>query len=397
MPAGAYRLNFMHKCMLGEPKYWLQEAEEESALTPGRAENGQMWFCLTCIQDLFNGIGLIDSIDGNNMGDKTKTVTEDNSRKVLWRLPNNNIEAEWHLRMKRSAAAHISPEEQQGNPAGDAKNSVMQAPEIPTITVIYSASRKSADDTQKNVVPQIPEIKPTLMAPGLDVFAASLYTFIKPELRYTSTEFYTLNPYEYYAFMKWKNMCIRKSMWEIPSNRKFMRQTPDSIGDYDFDDFFGDDILDEYKRLPATVAGTDMVLDPVNVDDISTWKGKESFREPNDGNIGNAGTRVVHPLSDIMALVDERVRNKWADMDPPFVPRESEDPTDVLDRKWPLHEFWRSCFEKEIEEARQVELQEVIDRNDRVIEEGLKALGIKTRTRQRPGPYLWSNGESMEE
>jgi hypothetical protein len=405
MPAGAYRLNFTHKKLLGKPKYFLEEGEEDAG-TPGRGEDGQMWFCLTCVQDLYNGVGLIQAAakedvamdedetmeDAETMEDETMTdVTamtedmtiepdmaaaegmtnaEDYSVKTQWRRPTGNIRTEWNARLKRAVASGLIRRSELSKYIEYTENPGL----IPTVS---SASRKHPAHTQETALPQPPNLKPMLMAPGLDVFAASLHTFIKPELRYTSNEFYTLNSYEYYAFMKWKNMCIRKSMWEIPINQEFFLQVPGVEDGYDFENFFGNDVLDNHETPPSIVAGIPLPLEPVSVEDISSLYVEQPSRQKSIGAYGDIISRTVLPLYDIMALVDERVRNYWAAMDPPFIPGQSGEVPDVLDRSWPLHSFWKSCFVKEFEELRQAELQKVIDKNYKVINARLKALGLK--------------------
>jgi hypothetical protein len=190
MPAGTYRLVFMSEEHIGELEHRLDDIRE-GAETPGRTEDGQMLFCLKCVEELFNGVGLI------------------------------------------------------------------------------KAGTRSAG-FKKATHPQPPSIKPTLMTPGLDVFAATLHTFIKPEIRYTWHEFYTLNSFEYHAFTKWKNMCIRKTMWEIPSNRDFNLQVPRKAAEYDLVNFFGDDSLDMSEPRPSIVIGiwrkwVWMTLAPCNI------------------------------------------------------------------------------------------------------------------------------------
>ena len=270
---------------------------------------------------------------------------------------------------------------------------------------------------------QAPSIKPTLMAPGLDVFAATLHTFIKPEIRYTWHEFYTLNSFEYHAFMKWKNMCIRKTMWEIPSNRDFNLQVPRKAADYDLVNFFGDDSLDMTEPRPSIVSGIALNMKEVYVDDISTLQYQESSRADavknchrgrcrapyplshivNVDDIGTSEpeipsgesivkklngrrTRVLHPLSEIMKLLDNRVQMAWAAMTPPYVPRQSRRAPDPSKRKWPPLYFWKAVteFEMEWEKQKEMDLQKVIDQNYETINRCLKALGLEDLVRETP-------------
>jgi hypothetical protein len=146
--------------------------------------------------------------------------------------------------------------------------------------------------------------------------------------------------------------------------------------DYDFENFFGSDILDSEEPEPSIVAGMGLLLEQVSVDDISGLIVERTPLEHEDGNYGGTITRTVYPLSDIMALVDERVREKWAAMDPPFVPGAEGAAPDILDREWPPHRFWESCFRKEYEELVQPRLKREIDKNYRIINARLRTLGL---------------------
>jgi hypothetical protein len=417
MPAGAYRLVFMsveHNC---DDECRFDEISDNTG-TPGRTEDGQMLFCLTCVENLFNGVGLIEVRD--------KSTAEDVSQRkeTLWRLPNGQIDEEWNSRLKKSAeAAWLTKTQRKESAEGfDDFESVTNISDAATLKapISSSASGRRSGGFEKAAHPQPPSIKPMLMAPGLDVFAATLHTFIRPEIRYTWHEFYTLNSYEFHAFMKWKNMCIRKTMWEIPVNRAFNLQLPGETADYDLVNFFGDDNLDISEPRPSIVIGIALNVEEVDADDISTWQVEKSYgadavedvggdknRVPhplsqvmNVGDINttepeyplgesiveklNSGrTRVMHPLSRIMALVDERVQDAWAAMDPPYVPRRSIRAPDPSKRKWPPHYFWKSHFEKELEEQKVIHLQKVIDLNYGTINRRLKALGLDDLIRAR--------------
>jgi hypothetical protein len=349
MPPGVYRLLFMSAEQNGEPEHRFDEISE-GAETPGRTEDGQMLFCLKCVEDLFNGVGLIQATD-------------------------------------QSTAEGVSKR---------------------------SGSGKNSAGFEKATHPQPPNIKPMLMAPGLDLFAATLHTFIRPEMRYTWHEFYTLNSFEYQAFMKWKNMCIRKSMWEIPRNRAFILQIPGKAADYDLVNFFGDDILDMSEPRPSIVVGIALNMEEVDVNDISTLQyqkpsrtdaiksgrgGRDRVPHPlscvmnvdDDGTseverpfgesivekLHGGRTRVLHPLSEIMMLIDKRVQKAWAAMTPPYVPRRSIRAPDPPKRKWPPQYFWKSQFEKEWEEQKEMDLQKVINQNYETINRRMKALGLE--------------------
>jgi hypothetical protein len=350
MPAKGYRLVFMSAGHNGKPEYKLDEARGGPG-TPGRTEDGQMLFCLSCVQKLFNGIGLI--------------------------------------RNKPSVLGECLAGLNKGAP------------------------------------PQVPNIKPILMAPGLGIFAATLHTFIRPEIRYTRHEFYTLNSYEYQALVKWKNMCIRKTMWEIPSNRTFNLQIPGKAAEYDLVDFFGDDVLDIDEPRPSLVIGIALNMKEVDADDISTLKYQKLFKADavkkirgvkrkhplshvmNVDDIGTSKlersvgeniveklngsrTRVVKPLSEIMELVDQRVQIAWAAMIPPYVPRKSRRAPDPPNRKWPPQYFWKSNFAKEWKEEKEMNLQKVIDQNYKTINRNLKASGMEDLISYRPQTSLSS-------
>jgi hypothetical protein len=331
MPAVGYRLVFMNDDHSGQPTYWYDEVGENTR-TPGCTEDGQMLFCLACVENLFNGVGFIQA-------DRPSTGFLDASQ------------------------------------------------------------------------PQPPNIKPVRIAPGLDIFAATLHTFIRPELRYTWHEFYTLNSFEYHAFMKWKNMCIRKTMWEIPRNRTFNLQIPDQAAYYDIVDFFGDDCLDMNEPRPSIVTRISLNMGEVCADDLSTAKYQESvstdvvkkvigvkrkalhplsnvthveridksdlrylFKETFLGRINGTRVRVVKPLSEIMSLVDQRVQKAWAAMIPPYVPRKSRIAPNPADREWPPPAVWESGLrnEGEMEGARDTNFQEEIDQKYATISQPLQ-------------------------
>jgi hypothetical protein len=347
---------------IGEPEHRFDEISER-AETPGRTEDGQVLFCLTCVEDLLNGVGLIKALE----------------------VPMNSL-----------------------------------------------TSGKCSAGPKKAAHPQPPNIKPMLVAPGLDIFAATLHTFIKPEIRYTWHEFYTLNSYEYQAFMKWKNMCIRKMMWEVPNNRAFNLQVPGKAAGFDLVNFFGDDSLDMTEPRPGIVIGITLNMKEVDVDDISTLQYQEPSRADtvkyrrggrlrvprplshvmNVDSIGTseledppgesivkklngARTRVLHSLSEIMTLVDLRVQKAWATMTPPYVPRQSRRAPNPRERQWPPHYFWKAEFEKKWEEQKAMDLQKVIDRNYEIINRRLKALGLEDLVREIPLSSYKTNARDM--
>lgn len=352
---------FMSAEHIGEPEHRFDEISER-AENPGRTEDGQVLFCLTCVEDLINGVGLIKAL----------------------KAPMNSL----------------------------------------------TSGKCSADP--KKALPQPPSIKPMLIAPGLDIFAATLHTFIKPEIRYTWHEFYTLNSYEYQAFMKWKNMCIRKTMWEIPNNRAFNLQIPRKAAGFDLVNFFGDDSLDMSEPRPGIVIGITLNMKEVEVDDISTLQYQEASRadavknrhsdrlrvpcplshvmnvdsigtskleNPLGGSIvkklNGARTRVLHSLSEIMKLVDLRVQKAWATMTPPYVPRQSRRAPNPQERMWPPHYFWKGEFEKKWEEQKVMDLQKVIDRNYETINRRLEALGLEDLIREIPPSSYVKNTRDM--
>jgi hypothetical protein len=258
------------------------------------------------------------------------------------------------------------------------------------------AQGKRGNPALKHVVlglPHPPNEHALVETPGLDEFGEHCSTYIKPELRYTSDESHTLNSYEYYAFMKWKNMITRKGMWENPKNRPFcMFNLRHVCTDYDFVHYFGDDVLDVDLPKPHIVAGKPLEVEPVHVDDISTFVAAGESRD--DPTIGSTqepqmfktkpvkarsvdGTRVLKPLSEIMALVDARVREAGAatglSLDPNAISPKSLEPEALKLREWPPASVWENHFKRETNEEVTTELQKQIDSNYAKIEELMKA------------------------
>jgi hypothetical protein len=373
MPPDSFRLNFLDKVRAGDKECWLNEIGEAPG-TPGRAADGQMWFCLTCIENLYNGVGLLE------MSAEARSRLSGQTQDLLWRLPNGEIEAEWAGRLEKAIHANsgrpvsgsgveVDLNEVENSESGSYQPETYESPEVSSTNCQEDPMTSSGFSFIEMYMNYgtLPNRDSWAIAPGLNPFAVNLSSFIRPETRYTLDEFYTLNSYEYFALMKWKNMCTRKTMWEIPSNRAFCTQISGITDDYDFVNFFDEDILDRDEPEPGIVLGEVLNVQPVSADDISTVKCYSNSENALEPVSSTTGIRELKPLSEIMELVDKRVKEAWQAMDPPFVPSFLRRVPHITKRAWPPHCFWADYFQRRVREQKEENLQRIIDRNNQTI------------------------------
>ncbi|KAI9746694.1 MAG: hypothetical protein M1818_000408 [Claussenomyces sp. TS43310] len=363
MPPGAYRLEFLDPSReeKSTQRYWLNEAEEE--IGPGCGKKGNAWFCLSCIERLFNEVCMIAGI----RGDGSLAVSQAFDFPTLWSPPDGSIEAEWSRRMTYKAPN--SPDDdalqsEDGEAASESEDR-LRAPisgvvssAKPNITIpVEASSGPRIFSIQRPRPPQPPVYGPLVTAPGLSPFATQLSSLIHPELRYTRSEFYTLNSFECHALHLWKETCVRKQMFEIPQNRAFCAQMGNDyamrISRPDLrvsDDRGSACVLEDWSPL-SVHQGIHVPVKPLGLADIGTVRRLPSGQY----------TREVRPLTYIMQTMNQRVDDAMQKhgLSYEFVGAQSRP---IADRTWPPRRYWEEAFQEERARRRE-EGSDAVDMN----------------------------------
>ncbi|KAI9779534.1 MAG: hypothetical protein M1839_007342 [Geoglossum umbratile] len=337
-PLGSYRLSFEPRKNQNLPAIPVDVVSGQSMR--GHGTHGAQWYCLTCVEDIWNGVGLITAgklveiavdVDRENGRiidrDESPSSSKPNNRGIGKAIHGSNngdtpeaagATASMRYIEMRDAADQAESPKRKGKPTSAVKVSgrrttsrvgktktkkgrIGKAPGVGLPLTVSAPARGSTVNTASNIDTPAPRNKyprpPGLPAPKRPyaTLSQSIYSFMLAETREHMHDYFVLPTAQHAALLKWKSTILRSTESKIKRNVEFRKKTGAFFRDAeDEDDNTGHDPIYwlEYEGGRGQLVG---LVDPGGlVLELTTAECRDE------------------KLSEVFRIVDDRVQAEWA-------------------------------------------------------------------------------------
>ncbi|KAI9893290.1 MAG: hypothetical protein M1814_000419 [Vezdaea aestivalis] len=258
----------------------------------GRGRNGQVWYCLECVESIYNGSYATHPPDWKAaLDEELSRFFEATDRQVI------------SLRTQENSNANFAVNQRTSDEFPMSQKSSSKSTQRPLILKLVRNNYDCKQDWLVMYSRTIKERYPTPPNPkvagqgGLHQISSMIY----PETRYHDSEFFTLSFPQQHAIWMWKNTIMRQNMFTDPKNFGTLRSEC-LIPKHSMPDTGGSD----------SIRGSENDIEPVSVVDEPPVRGFMNY----GGYCCELTAEEVRnqELSDVLKESDERCRTIIADL-----------------------------------------------------------------------------------